>query len=199
MALSLAFGILVADLTNLHGVTAAGAQVAPRGTAVANGTVVGSRIRAVNVLVNGVATSGVFRGSVAIADSLVYNGGGGYEDNGIFPHVSEGSSADGIFPHVSDSLSAGGIFPHVSDSLSAGGIFPHVSEGLSAGGIFPHVAATSPDPQLTGGVVEGDNVRVDKGGNITGGNLKVVGTVVSGGPAGSVLIGPGGTSTAPTF
>ncbi|HEV3470336.1 MAG TPA: hypothetical protein VG148_13505 [Pyrinomonadaceae bacterium] len=172
LSFCLTLGILVADLTNLHA-AAAGAQAGA--AAVADGTVVGHSIAARNVLVNGVATSGVFRGSVRIADSIVY--GGGTNLTGIFPHVSEGVSAGGIFPHVSDSLSDDGIFPHTPDSLSAGGIFPHVTD-------------TATGASLTGGVVEGDSVQVVDG-VITGQNLRVVGTVVSVGRAASVVAGPG--------
>lgn len=172
MSLSLTLGILVADLTNLSSVTAAGAQTRSRGAVVANGTVVGHSIKATNVLVNGVVTNGVFRGSVAIADSLV---------SGVDP-----AKLTGVMPwDAPTSLSSGGVMPWVAtDSISSGGVMPWVAtDSLSSNGVMPwdatdSGASASSTLQLTGGVVEGENVQVI-GGVITGRNLTVVGTLVS--------------------
>jgi len=173
MSLSLMLGILVADLVNVHSVTAAGAQAGrARGTAVvANGRVISHNIRATNVLVNGVATNGVFRGSVAIVDSLL---------SGVDP-----TNITGAYPwDFTGSPSSNGAYPwDDSEAPSGNGAYPwDDSEAPSGSGAYPWDSPTdtggSSGVQLTGGVVEGENVRVIDG-VITGENLTVVGTVVS--------------------
>lgn len=195
LALSLMLGILVADVANLHNLTTAGAQ---RGsTPVAAARVVGERIAAQYVLVNGKVVSGVFAGSVEVVDAVVYGAPRGrsgvhvsdvsssvtgvhVSDNsssvtGV--HVSDNSSSvTGV--HVSDnSSSVTGV--HVSDnSSSVTGV--HVSDVSSSGVHVSDVSYT-----IVGGVVEGDDVQVVDG-VITGTNLRVVGAVVNGDPAGLV-------------
>lgn len=170
VSLLLMFGILVADVANVHTLTAAEAAQARDGRRLplAAGTVFGGRIEAIDVLVNGVVTSGVFLGSVTVVDSVVVGGGGGAQmSTGIYP--SDGFQVNGIYP--SDGYT-------VQGASQAGGIYP--SDGYSVGGIYPSDGLTSQGTQLVGGSVVGSDVRVVDG-VITGQNLRVVGTIVQGG------------------
>lgn len=197
MSLCLGLGILVADLTNVHTLTSAGAQSNGHSAQpVATGTLVGEAITATNVLVNGARVSGVFRGSVGLVDSIVDSrirgggnpgGGGSLDANGIFPGDSFTTNVTGIFPGDSFTTNVTGIFPGDSFTTNVTGIFPGDSFTTNVTGIFPgdsfttNVTGIFPGDslQVTDGVVEGDNVQVI-GGVITGENLRVVGAVVSG-------------------
>lgn len=169
VSLSIMLGILVADLVNVPTLTSARAQRGAR-LPVAAGTVVGDRIAATQVLVNGVATNGVFLSRVVVVDSVL--AGGDTTTNGIYPSDGvSGYTVNGIYP--SDGVSGytvNGIYP--SD-----GVAPSTVSRLD--GIYPSDGLMSQGPELFGGTVEGKDVRVVDG-VITGRNLRVVGTVIRG-------------------
>lgn len=161
MSLGLALGILVADIANVSRVTVASAQTGSGSyVPVADATVYGGKIQAVDVLVDGVPTRAVFLKSIRVVDSVIYDDGSG-ADNGVL--VSDGYSgvlvSDGYTGVlVSDGLT--GVL--VSDGNS-------LSEESGAGG-----------PSVTGGVLEGENIKIEDG-VIHGDDLRVVGATVQGG------------------
>jgi hypothetical protein len=162
MSLALALGILVADIANISRVTVASAQTGSGSyVPVADATVYGGKIQAVDVLVDGVPTRAVFLRSIRVVDSVIYDDGSG-ADNGVL--VSDGYTgvlvSDGLTGVlVSDGLT--GVLVSDGNSLS--------EEGGGAGG-----------PSVTGGVLEGENIKIEDG-VIHGDDLRVVGATVQGG------------------
>jgi hypothetical protein len=173
-ALSLALGILVADVANVCRLRAAGAQSnsARRFIPVSRATVVGRRIQAVDVLVNGVATRAAFLGRVRIVDSVIYTNGVLTGDNNTVTGVLTGdnNTVNGVL--TGDSNSATGVL--TGDSNSVTGVL--TGDGVAANGVLTGDGS----PTVSGGTVEGDNVRVVDG-VITGDNLRLVGTTAAGG------------------
>ena len=173
MSLALALGILVADIANVSRVTVAAAQTATGDSyvAVADATVVGTRIVALDVIVDGVPTSGVFVGSVQVVDSVL---------------STEPNVANGV--NVGDSLTGGGV--NVGDGATdEGGV--NVGDGVTGVNVGDGFwgGDDGDSPTITGGTVEGDNVQVVDG-VITGENLKVVGAYVSGSARSVVITSP---------
>lgn len=140
ISLSLLLGILVADLTNVRGVAVAGAQtggcVRLPSAPVADATVVGTRITATDVLVNGVVTRAAFAGSVRVVDSIVFRG--------------DTTTTNGVFPGV-DVSGPNGVFPGV-DVSGTNGVFPGVD---IAGGVVH-----GDDVRVVDGLISGTNLRV---------------------------------------
>jgi hypothetical protein len=182
MTLALALGILVADLTNLNTVSTAAAQTTEDTALVGEATVVGERIVAQDVLVNGVPTTAVFVGSVKVVDSVLYSG-----DVASLSGVNVGDNLMLTGVNVGDNLTLTGV--NVGDNLTLTGV--NVGDNLTANGV--NVGDNS--PTIFGGVVEGDDVKVVDG-IITGENLTVTGAVV-GGSLSSVVVTSSGTQTTP--
>lgn len=187
MAFGLALGILVADLTNVCRVTVADAQRNSAGhfIPVAQATLLGRRIEAVDVLVNGVVTRAAFLGRVRIIDSVISARGvltgDGASASGVL--TGDGNSADGVLTGDGGGASATGVL--TGDGVSSTGVL--TGDGNSADGVLTGdgnsadgvLTGDGGGASVTGGVVEGDNVRV-KDGIIYGENLRVVGTTASG-------------------
>ena len=160
ITLALSLGILVADLTNLRHVTVVRAQDDLGGscTVVANATVFGDELAAVDLVVNGVTVTAAFSGSVRVVDSVICNGAL-RTDNGVLTGdnvtgVLTGDNVTGVL--TGDGTGSSGVL--TGDNLTGGG-----------GGVV-----------VSGGVVEGVNVQIVDG-VITGGDLRVVGALVTGG------------------
>lgn len=191
MSLSLAFGILVADLTSSAVVPAAAAQTAGyNGGAgiISDAVLVGNQITAQGVLVNGVPTDGVFAGSVRIVQGAVYNGDVPAERGVIIsgdvvpPEKGVIISGDIAPPDTllgDDSLLAAGTSSSKDGVIISGDVAPSLT-GVIISGDIRQAGMT----QVIGGVVEGDNVQVING-VISGSNLRVVGAVVRVAPAGT--------------
>jgi hypothetical protein len=173
MAFALALGILVADLANVHTLSAVNAQSAGSASAIAEATVVGTRIAAHDVIIDGVPTSAVFVGSVVVVDSMMLSGDtAGLSGVNVGDYLAPPSATES-----GDDTQVGGV--NVGDGLMANGV--NVGDG---------------SPAIFGGTVEGDGVKVVDG-VITGENLRVVGAVVSGGGVSSVTVTATGTSSTP--
>ena len=200
VSLALALGILVADSANLRSLTTARAQSGRAFTPLADATLVGARIAARNVLVNGERVSGVFAGSVRVVDSVLI----GDQASASGVHVND-LNASGV--HVNDeSADAGGV--HVNDeSANAGGVHVNDDKATTSGvhvnddkvttsGVHVNdgqattsgVHVNDGQATVTGGVVRGIGVRVVNG-VITGEDLQVVGAVVREAAAGVVVRG----------
>lgn len=174
MSLALALGILVADVANVSRLTVANAQ-SESGPyiPVAEATVVGGKIAAVGVMVNGVATDGVFLGSITVVDSLIDDGA--KVDNGVLTGDGSGDGVTGVL--TGDSNSVTGVL--TGDGLT-GVLTGDSVTGVLTGDSLSGEEAGGRPATVTGGVVEGDNVTVVDG-VITGENLRVVGAIVTGG------------------
>jgi hypothetical protein len=184
MSLALALGILVADLTNLNMLSVAHAQTADSGIPVADATVIGSRIFAQDVLIDGVPTSGIIIGSVQVVDAVLL--GDTAKAGGV--HVNDATnSITGV--HVNDlTTSITGV--HVNDlTTSITGV--HVNDlTTTVTGVHVNDGAYT----IIGGIVEGTDVKLVDG-VITGSDLRIVGAAVSGSLSGIVVTSTGSTVT----
>ena len=152
ITLALSLGILVADLTNLRHVTVVRAQDDLGGscTVVANATVFGDELAAVDVVVNGVTVTAAFSGSVRVVDSVICNGAL-RTDNGVLT----GDNVTGVL--TGDGTGSSGVL--TGDNLTGGG-----GSGVVSGGVVEGV-----NVQIVDGVITGGDLRV-VGALVTGGS-----------------------------
>jgi len=177
ISLSLALGILVADVTSRPLVQPVGAQTSPDcsqlmtvknvpvGTSVAvtEGTVTGSKITARGVIVSGEEVDGVFETDVTLINGVIVSG--------------EVVLADGLAVNSEITPCVNGVIVS-GEVLSTYGVIVSGEETEVTGGGEPG-ADGSPTYEIVGGTVQGDNLRVE-GGVIRGENLRVVGGYVVG-------------------
>ena len=188
-SLSLALGILVADVTGLGGRAQAqtvemfslcSAPTAMTGAVtIADAPISASLVSARGVYVNGVEVDGVFGSGVRAVDSTMFTISS-ISVNVISYSTGAGGCADGVI--ASGSLPTSGDIP--TTGVIASGSLPASSETptsgvIASGSLTIDGVVASGEVVATGGVVEGDNVRVIDG-VITGENLRLVGTVLSG-------------------
>ncbi len=178
MSLSVAIGILVADVAGFGVVGGAQAQINETSSPCSNSvpvegvvgvseaSVSGGQISASGVTVNGVAVDGVFAGNVRVVDSTALG-------------TLTQTDAGGIQTTEADfNPCTGGVI--ISGEIADGGGVIISGEVADSGGVIISGELTaSSNLRICGGVVTGDNVQVVDG-VITGENLTVVGAIVTG-------------------
>jgi hypothetical protein len=203
VSLTLVVGILVAGLTNSRVIPAASAaKVTSR--AANDGTLVAGLITATGVVINGVATDGVFVSSVGIGHSVVESPcgiaalGGGVYALGV---ITSGNRADGS-PSKTGVITSGEIAapsspgpgddsPSVTGVITSGEIAAPNTQPSKTGVITSgEIAAPNTPPSATGVITSGElpdgDGPVSANGVITSGNfyvgksLNVIGGVLTG-------------------
>jgi cytoskeletal protein CcmA (bactofilin family) len=169
MALSLVMGILVSDSASISLFTTTAHAQATSGTGHRIGVTAGNQIK----IADGTVLGGITLCNVLIGDQVISQG---IISGDVQIGDSTVLSTDGVI--VGDPLTANGVI--VGDPLTVNGVI--VGDPLSVSGAVVDNGGTA-----TGGTLTGDNITVEDG-VVTGQNLRLIGTTITGG---SVDMGTG--------